>query len=396
MWQLQNCITGRRKKMPEKKPKLYFGGGLLEKVEKKESLKEKKSDVEKPVEKKEKNEALEKKPKAEAKKKEVTQEQQFRKKKTIRQIPAKLKPTKKIIEQAEDKIEQPKKEQTPEESDMKEIKKAVEQKLEGTSEDDFKEIHEHKPVGHKEPIIQGNIKIKHKPVEQKIERTPTGIPGLDDVIEGGLKKDSITLVGGCAGSGKSIFAMQFLINGILKYNEPGVYVTFEEDKQEVYGDMLRFGWDFAELEKQEKFAFIRYTPEQVGKVLKTGGGIIRDIIGKINAKRIVIDSISAFTLLHKDELEKREACLDLFKILRRWKCTTLVVGQYYAAEERHESTAVEFEVDGIIWLYNIKKEDIRTRAVEVFKMRGTKHSAKIFPFEISDEGITIYPEQSVF
>ena len=88
--------------------------------------------------------------------------------------------------------------------------------------------------------------------------------------------------------------------------------------------------------------------------------------------------------------------MDLFKILRKWKCTTLVIGQYYAAEERHESTAVEFEVDGIIWLYNIKKENIRVRAVEVFKMRGTKHSAKIFPFEITDNGITIYPEQSVF
>ena len=225
---------------------------------------------------------------------------------------------------------------------------------------------------------------------------PTGIPGLDDVIEGGLKRDSNTLIGGCTGSGKTILAMQFIVNGIKKFNEPGVYVTFEEDREEVYEDMIRFGWDLAELERQGKFAFIRYTPEQVGKVLKTGGGVIRDIIDKIKAKRIVIDSISAFTLLHEGELEKREACLDLFKILKKWKCTTLVIGQYYAAEERRESTAVEFEVDGIIWLYNIKREEIRVRAIEVFKMRGTKHSAKIFPFEITDSGITIYPEQSVF
>ncbi|MEE9525530.1 MAG: ATPase domain-containing protein [Candidatus Woesearchaeota archaeon] len=261
----------------------------------------------------------------------------------------------------------------------------------------FKEMHEHKLLGHKEPIIKANIKIKHKPAKKlKIQREPTGIPGLDEVIEGGLKKDSVILVGGCSGSGKTILAMQFIVNGILKSNESGVYITFEESKEEVYEDMLRFGWDLAELEKQGKFAFIRYTPEQVGKVLKTGGGVIRDIVDQIKAKRIVIDSISAFTLLHEGELEKREACLDLFKILRKWKCTTLVVGQYYAAEKRHESTAVEFEVDGIIWLYNIKKEDIRVRAIEVFKMRGTKHSAKIFPFEITNKGITIYPEQSVF
>ena len=279
---------------------------------------------------------------------------------------------------------------------IKPEEKAGKKKLKTRKRAVYKELHEHKSIGNKEPHIAENIIIKHKPEKKKIVRAPTGIPGLDEVIEGGLKKDSVTLIGGCAGSGKSIFAIQFIINGILSFNEPGVYITFEEDKDEFYGDCLRFGWDLAELERQGKFAFIRYTPEQVGKVLKTGGGVIRDIVDKIKAKRMVIDSISAFTLLHKNELEKREACLDLFKILRKWRCTTLVVGQYSAAEEKHESIAVEFEVDGIIWLYNIKKEDIRTRAVEVFKMRGTKHSAKIFPFEITDSGITIYPEQSVF
>lgn len=235
-----------------------------------------------------------------------------------------------------------------------------------------------------------------RPNKLIIKRTPTGIPGLDKLIQGGLKRDSITLVGGCAGSGKSIFGMQFIVDGVIKYNEPGIYITFEESKKEVYEDMLEFGWDLAELEKQGKFAFIEYTPEQVGKVLKTGGGIVRDIVDKIKAKRIVIDSLSAFILLHKDELQRREACLGLFKMLRKWTCTTLVIGQYYAAEERHESSAIEFEVDGIVWLYNMKKEEVRVRAIEVFKMRGTKHAAKIFPFEITDKGIVIYPEQSIF
>jgi KaiC/GvpD/RAD55 family RecA-like ATPase len=261
----------------------------------------------------------------------------------------------------------------------------------------FKKIEDHKPLGHKEPVIKGNIKIKHKPAARNtIKRIPTGIPGLDEAIENGFKKNSVVLVGGCAGSGKTIFAMQFLINGALRFNEPGIYITFEEHKDDVYENMLRFGWDLEELEKQGKFAFLRYTPEQVGKVLKTGGGIIRDLVDEIKAKRIVIDSISAFTLLHENELAKREACLDLFKVLRKWKCTTLVVGQYYAAERRHESTAVEFEVDGILWLYNIKKANIRTRAIEVFKMRGTKHAAKIFPFQITDSGLVVYPQETVF
>ncbi|MFC1800703.1 RAD55 family ATPase, partial [Nanoarchaeota archaeon] len=178
--------------------------------------------------------------------------------------------------------------------------------------------------------------------------------------------------------------------------EPGIYVTFEEDKHQIYEDMYRFGWDLYKLEEQGKFIFIRYTPEQVGKLLKTGGGVIRDLIDKIDAKRIVIDSISALTLLYPDELSRREASLSLFRLLKKWTCTTLVVGQYEEIEGHHDSTAVEFEVDGIVWLYNLKKGDIRIRAVEVFKMRGTKHAAKTFPLEITDNGIVIYPEQSVF
>ena len=187
-----------------------------------------------------------------------------------------------------------------------------------------------------------------------------------------------------------------LVNGILQYDESGVYVTFEEEKEAVYSNMKRFGWDLADLERKNKFAFIRYTPEQVEKLLKTGAGIIRDVVEKIGAKRIVIDSISAFTLLHKTELERRAACLNLFKIVRNWHCTSIVIGQYLSADEKHDSTAVEFEVDGIIWLYNIKEGDTRIRALEVYKMRGTKHAVKTFPFEITSSGVQVYPEESVF
>lgn len=251
-----------------------------------------------------------------------------------------------------------------------------------------------KPIGHHEPVV-GEVKYKHANPNRN-KRAATGIPGLDGIIEHGLKNKSVCLIGGSAGSGKSIFAMQFIFNGISQCNEPGVYVSFEEERENVYENMSRFGWDLGKLENEGKFAFLRYTPEQVGKLLKTGGGVIRDIIDKIGAKRIVIDSISAFTLLYANELARREASLELFKLLKKWGCTTLVVGQYEKTEGHHESTAVEFEVDGIIWLYNLQKEEMRIRAIEVFKMRGTKHSAKLFPFEIMEKGIKIYPEQNVF
>jgi circadian clock protein KaiC len=228
------------------------------------------------------------------------------------------------------------------------------------------------------------------------ERAATGIPGFDALIEGGLKRKSVTLVEGCAGSGKSTFAIQFIYDGITRSGEPGLYVTFEEDKDDFYDNMMRYGWDLKALEKKGRFAFIRYTPEQVAKLLKTGGGVIRDIVVKIKAKRIVIDSISSFNLLHPGELERKSASLDLFRMLRRWGCTSLVIGESQMGEEDLDGNSGEFEVDGIVWLHNFKKEEIRVRAIEVFKMRGTKHATRTFPFEITETGIVIYPEQSVF
>ena len=107
----------------------------------------------------------------------------------------------------------------------------------------------------------------------KIDRIYSGIIGLDALTQGGLKKKSINLVVGGAGSGKTILAIQFLVEGI-KRGEPGIYITFEEKKEKLYEDMALFGWDLAKYEKENKLFFLEYTPEQVKNVLVEGGGEI--------------------------------------------------------------------------------------------------------------------------
>ena len=239
--------------------------------------------------------------------------------------------------------------------------------------------------------------IINKKNDYIFERVSTGIDGLDNIIEGGIRKFSNVLVEGGAGCGKSIFCMQYLVKGIEKYNESGVYISFEEEKSEMFAAMSRFGWDLSKYEEQGKFAYLRYNPEQVGKVLSGSGGLIRDVVEKIKAKRLVIDSISAFTLLFKDELSKREAILNLFKTIKKWGCTTLVVGQPEFAEydsDKHPFNVLEFECDGVIRLYNMREHNLRTRTVEVFKMRATKHASKTFTMEITDKGIVIYPDSA--
>lgn len=228
------------------------------------------------------------------------------------------------------------------------------------------------------------------------ERVATGVPGLDEVIEGGLVKDSSVLVGGGAGSGKTIFCMQFLINGIDQYNEPGIFISFEQSPEEIISDFQRFNWGIEKKIKQKKLALLHFSPEEVNKFLESGGGIVRDTIESIDAKRIVLDSLTAFTLLFKTDLGTRKAVLQLFESMAKWGVTTLLTSEQEPDPEKHSSTIMEFEVDGVILLYNLRKGDVRERSIEIFKMRSTQHSAKIFPMKIEESGITIFPEETIF
>jgi len=226
-------------------------------------------------------------------------------------------------------------------------------------------------------------------INKKLERIPTGIKSFDSIIEGGFWKNSTNLLVGSSGAGKSIFAVEFLINGIKK-GERALYVTFEEKKSEVYANMKRFGWDLETYEKQGKFVFLEYTPEKVRTMLEEGGGIIENIVLTKKITRMVIDSITSFELLFEKELQKRESALALFDLIRKWDVTSLLTYEGIPTCERKETSRIlDFESDSIILLYFERGKDQRNRFLEVLKMRGTNHSLDIFPFSIDKSGITI-------
>lgn len=281
--------------------------------------------------------------------------------------------------------------ETPEtaEIDMSFIREAIEKRL--------KEGRPVTPTPAQAAIIQKKPATINAPAPSLIgKRIASGIPGLDEVMEGGFKAGSVSLIGGGAGSGKSILCMQFLINGIENHSENGIYVSFEESEEKILEDFKRFGWELEEKIRNKQLTILYYTPEQVEKVLEAGGGIIRDVIESMNARRLIIDSLTAFTLLHETELAKRKAVLRLFDAVHSWGVTTLMTSEQEPDPERHVSTIMEFETDGVILLYNIRKGDIRERSLEIFKMRGVHHAAKIFPMKVDDNGITIFPEETVF
>ena len=247
------------------------------------------------------------------------------------------------------------------------------------------------------------ITNKRRPIKKKShaqtkssvkERVVTNIPNLDKLIEGGFDKNSINLVVGDAGSGKSIFAMQFLMEGIKK-GEKCLYVTFEEKKDQFYKHMKNLGWDLAKYEKKGLFTFLEYSPIKVKTMLEEGGGAIESSILRNKVTRLAIDSITSFALVFEDELEKREAALSLFNMIRHWNCTSILTFEGGPLEEeKTTSKTLEFESDSIIILYYPRERNQRNRYLEILKMRGTEHSKKVYKFLIEKNGIKISSKPS--
>ncbi|MFH1803140.1 MAG: ATPase domain-containing protein [archaeon] len=239
-------------------------------------------------------------------------------------------------------------------------------------------------------VVKGKAKKKSsgKGVA-KNSRVQTWIPNFDRLVEGGFVKNSTSLLIGGSGSGKSIFATQFLVEA-MERGEKCLYVTFEEKKKQFYDNMLSLGWDLGDYEKKGLFTFLEYTPIKVKTMLEEGGGAIEGIILNKKVSRMVIDSITSFALLFHDELSQREAALSLFSMIRDWNCTSLLTLEEDPLDKnKATSRALEFEVDSIMVLYFVRGSKERERYLEILKMRGTNHSNKIYPFSVGKKGLVI-------
>lgn len=235
---------------------------------------------------------------------------------------------------------------------------------------------------------------------EKLEgRAKTGIKGFDELIEGGFERESIVLLVGSAGTGKTLFGLQFLYEGVTKFDEPGVFISFEEDKESLYKHSLSFGWDFKKIENQGKFKLLQFKPHQVTTILEEGGGQIRDSLAEIKAKRVVVDSITAYGLLFTDEYKRREKILEFFNLLRKWGVTAVVICEDDPQRIEKQEGSIGFISDAVVSLHYQHDEEkgIRIHSLEVLKMRGTRHTNKLCAINFEDdEGIVVYPDVEVF
>jgi len=213
------------------------------------------------------------------------------------------------------------------------------------------------------------------------ERVPTGIKGLDPLIEGGFPQGSLILVAGNPGVGKTIFGAEFLHEGATKFGQKGVYVSFAEGRENFNENMLRFGLDFEKLEESGRIRVLDLvTVKEAG--METVMEMIASEIHSLGAERLVIDSFSALTCAFDAKIDVRILIHILSKMIRQAGCTTLLVTEIPTGNAQIGFGIEEFVADGILILKRVRIEDRLAREMEMIKLRGTKLEENTFFFSL--------------
>jgi len=223
-------------------------------------------------------------------------------------------------------------------------------------------------------------------------RVPTGIARLDEMLGGGLPKGSTTLVAGGPGTGKTILAAQFIYSGATKYGEKGVYVIFGESAETFKNNMLSLGWDFGKLQEKRQVEILDLISLREPESVETTFDEIVETARVLGAKRLVIDSITALTVVFKDVAEIRTLISVLQKVLRGLNCTTILITEIPWGTNRLGMGIEEFVSDGIIVLEMVSRRNQLKRRLMVLKMRATELNLKYYQYEISKNiGIDLLP-----
>ncbi len=236
---------------------------------------------------------------------------------------------------------------------------------------------------------QDTLIKKNELVPEVVKRVETGIDGFDLLIEGGIPDKSVVLLAGPTGTGKSLFGMKFLVHGASK-GENGVYVSIQENMKETIHEM-NFFWPVEELMKQKKILITQPDLYNFDSLLAT----IEDSIDNVNAKRLVIDSISIIDMYFEEPFKIRKAVLTLANLLKKLDCTSIIISQVTKGMSLYG--VEEFVADGVIQMYYLKSYTSFFRALSIKKMRTTNHSMSMHPVKIVQPGgIIVYPDKLKF
>jgi len=243
-------------------------------------------------------------------------------------------------------------------------------------------------------------KGRNKSPNKNLIKSPTGIQGFDEITNGGLPAGRPILVCGGAGCGKTLFGMEFLVRGAIQFNEPGVFMSFEETNEELIKNVASLGFDLEDLVKHKKIA-LDYVHIERSEIEETGeydleGLFIRlgYAIDSIGAKRVVLDTIESLFAGLPNQLILRAELRRLFRWLKDKGVTSIITG------ERGEETLTrqgleEYVSDCVIMLDHRVNEQSSTRRLRIVKYRGSLHGTNEYPFLIDENGFSVLPVTSL-
>lgn len=238
------------------------------------------------------------------------------------------------------------------------------------------------------------MKSTKKSASQNSAKAPTGIPGLDQITGGGLPRGNATLLEGGAGSGKTVLAMQSLVNGARHYNEPGIFVAFEESSKRIIANAAKFGWDLPDLQRKKLF-FLDAQPRidlvQSGNFDLTGMlAALSAKADEIGAKRIVFDAVDmVLTLLNDPKAEQREVYRLHEWLLKRQLTAIITCKRDSAGMITPPFGFMQFMVDCAVILKQDVVQSVSQRSLRVMKYRGSAFEENESPFLISSTGVEV-------
>lgn len=233
-----------------------------------------------------------------------------------------------------------------------------------------------------------------------MERAPTGIQGLDELIEGGFPRNASVLVTGTPGTAKTTLALQFLVNGILKHNENGLYFGPGVYLNEVAAQFGRYGYDLKKLQDEGRLIMLapKVKVEEGEDYVKTlfDENLKKKIVDS-NVKRIVIDSITLILMFAGEFGGRRRNVERIIEYLKDLGVTSILIQEkHVGGKEEIEYGMEEFVVDGIMYMQLIRIGNIFRRAITILKMKGTKHSMDIHPVMLEEGGIKVYSRDRIY
>lgn len=231
-----------------------------------------------------------------------------------------------------------------------------------------------------------------------MERVKTGIKGVDELLHGGIPAGSSVLLTGGSGTGKTIFALQYIYEGAKSFNEPGIFITLEGNIKNITWNMESFNWDIKQLQEKNMVKIYRLNldpsryddsfDELIDKELEVISGMVKEM----GAVRLAVDSTTAFGLYIREKGLMRSILYKFTNGLKDLNCTSLLIAETAGKKDRFSAFGVEeFVTDGVIALYFTPPN----RSIFIRKMRGTSHNMSVHPFEITDKGINVRSKDEI-